>query len=129
MKKYIIRNVPQARTGFTSIEYRAYSLWGKEIGIIRINVTLGALCEITFFNVKEKWRHQSVGKALMEATVKEARKLGVTEITVHPLSDVAEIETPLTPPELYDIYEHLGFELDDENSNKNEYRHKMIRII
>lgn len=126
MKNYKITNVKHAATGFTLIEFIAYSSSGEVIGVICANINIDIPCEIKTFHVEEEWRKKGVGRKLMKATIKMARKYNQKKIIVYPLADASVNETPLAPETLYHIYKRLGYNFVEKNVNIKIYRNKMV---
>lgn len=126
MKNYKITNIKHAATGFTLIQFNAYSSSGELIGIICANINIDIPCEIKTFYVKKKWRKKGIGRKLMKATIKMARKYKQKEIIVYPVADAPVGETPLAPETLYHIYKRLGYNFVEKNINIKIYRNKMV---
>ena len=102
----------------------------KEIGCINIiaNPNFGFF-KIESFRVKEKYRKTGIGRQLLDAMVHEISKVGGGNLMVYPNSEPYEGDSYINHPNLYQIYEHLGFVLEDPSSDKSRPNHKMILEI
>lgn len=75
---------------------------------------------IEFFGVKEADRGVGIGRKLLQTVLKNAEK-----IIVYPHPESYEDEAEMAVNTLYEIYEKLGFVLEDTNINRDLPGHVM----
>lgn len=108
------------------IEVKAYKgiICKYEIGTIMVE-KISTYYQIKYFRVREKYRQLGVGKKLLNAVLQEIEN---REVIVYPNSEAYSGETPIENETLYTIYEHLGFQLEEEYVDRKKANERMKLI-
>lgn len=118
------------------IELTAYSgyLIGKEVGVV-VLIRNGRenRYRVDTFLVRARVRRHGIGRKLMETAINEAKKMGATSVFVYPSPFGYEGDPELKITELWEIYQHLGFEFWDGNGMERDIysvlSNKMVKKI
>lgn len=111
-----------------SLKLKAYS-WFKEIGMLTIHFSSGGIYKIEEFRIKESQRKKGIGKKLLSIGLSEIKKYGGGTLYVYPLSEPYKKENPVEISTLYQIYEHLGFQLYAKYADREHPINKMLMEI
>lgn len=108
------------------IKVKAYKgiICKYEIGTIMVD-KISTYYQIRYFCVREKYRQLGVGKKLLNAVLQEIEN---SEVIVYPNSEAYSGETPIENETLYTIYEHLGFQLEEEHADRKKVNERMKLI-
>lgn len=108
------------------IEVKAYKgiICKYEIGTIMVE-KISTYYQIKYFRVRENYRQLGVGKKLLNAVLQEIEN---REVIVYPNSEAYSGETPIENETLYTIYEHLGFQLEEEYVDRKKANERMKLI-
>lgn len=112
-----------------AIAYNACNADLEEIGAIQVRNEENGCCHIEFFGVKEANRRTGIGRKLLEAVLKKLHVVGITKVLVYPHPESFSGEDEMNANTLYDIYEALGFILDDNSADRNRPGHVMVRNV
>lgn len=81
------------------------------------------------FRVRKIARKHGIGRKLLSAMIEEVKKDGGTTLIVYPNTEPYEGEPGIDPQKLYEIYEHLGFQLANKMADISQPNNKMIMTI
>lgn len=95
-----------------------------EIGTLMVE-EISTYYQIKYFRVREKYRQLGVGKKLLKAVLQEIEN---KEVIVYPNSEAYSGETRIENETLYTIYEHLGFQLEEEHADRKKANERMKLI-
>ena len=98
------------------------------IGMLRL-IANRSVFEIEKFAVKFQYRNKKLARYMMDWAICYVIERSGTEIIVYPNPHNDWGDPNISIIELYDRYEHLGFQFTEKNVNKNIPNNKMVRYV
>lgn len=131
--RFIYRSMKEMNGSGAEVKVYKGLIRRREVGMISFNAhqslkSLGK-CRIEAFRVCESERNKGIGKKMFKYIVEQAKKYGIEQIEVYPISEPYNGDSATMCSVLYTIYEHLGFIMVDSSADRNKPANKMVYIV